>query len=217
MIRLQNLSKTYWARGRSQVVIDDLTIELPTGRSIALLGGNGAGKSTLLQIISGLVPPDRGSVSSDGSISWPVGLGNSFHPQMSGEQNTRFVARVYGVDTAELVDFVHGFSELGDHFLNPVKTYSSGMRARLAFGLSMGIQFDTYLIDETTSVGDARFNRKSRAVFKERMRTAGAIMVSHQTRTIRNFCDSGLVLHNGKIHYFDDLETAIQTHHDLNG
>ncbi|MCF2870958.1 ABC transporter ATP-binding protein [Octadecabacter sp. G9-8] len=217
MIHLQNLSKTYWSRGAPHRVIDDLTITLPTGRSIALLGANGAGKSTLLQMISGLVPPDTGELHSDGTISWPVGLGNSFHPQMSGEQNTRFVARVYGVDTDELIDFVYGFSELGAHFLNPVKTYSSGMRARLAFGLSMGIQFDTYLIDETTSVGDARFNRKSRAVFMERIKHASAIMVSHQTRTIREFCDSGLVLHNGKAHYFDVLEDAITAHLDLNG
>lgn len=217
MIRLNNLSKTFWVRGKPRVVIDNLDIELPTGRSLALLGRNGAGKSTLLQIISGLIPPDTGSVWSDGTISWPVGLGNSFHVQMTGEQNVRFVARVYGVDSEELIEFVRDFSELEEQFLNPVKTYSSGMRARLAFGLSMGIQFDTYLIDETTSVGDARFNRKSRAVFLERVKNAGAIMVSHQVKTMRNFCESGLVLHNGKIQYFEDLEEAIALHLKLNG
>lgn len=216
MIRLENLSKTFWVRGKPQVVIDNLDITLPTGRSLALLGRNGAGKSTLLQIISGLIPPDTGRVWSDGSISWPVGLGNSFHAQMTGEQNTRFVARVYGVDTEELIHFVRDFSELGSQFQNPVKTYSSGMKARLAFGLSMGIQFDTYLIDETTSVGDARFNRKSRAVFLERVKDAGAIMVSHQVKTMREFCESGIVLHEGKIRYFEDLEEAIDLHLKLN-
>ena len=135
---------------------------------------------------------------------------------MSGEQNTRFVARVYGIDTTELIDFVLDFSELGQQFHNPVKTYSSGMRARLAFGLSMGIQFDTYLIDETTSVGDARFNCKSRAVFQDRIKNAGALVVSHQTRTLRDFCESGLVLHNGQATYLETLEDAIALHLDLN-
>jgi len=136
---------------------------------------------------------------------------------MTGAQNTRFVARVYGVDTDDLHDFVLDFTELGNQFDNPVKTYSSGMRARLGFGLSMGIQFDTYLIDETTAVGDARFNRKSRAVFLERVKNASAIMVSHQLNTVRNFCDSGVVMHGGKLTYFEDLEEAIALHQKLNG
>lgn len=217
MIQLQNLTKTFWTNGTPRTIIDDLSIDLPTGRSVALLGGNGAGKSTLLQIISGLMDADRGEVRSNGTISWPVGLGNAFHPQMTGAQNTRFVARVYGVDTEQLITFVAGFAELGAQFNAPVKTYSSGMRARLAFGLSMGIPFDTYLIDETTSVGDARFNRKSRAVFLDRIQNAGALLVSHQMPTVRAFCDSGLVLHNGKARFFDNLEDAIETHLSLNG
>lgn len=217
MIRLENLSKSFWVRGKQQVVIDHLDVTLPTGASLALLGRNGAGKSTLLSIIAGVLPADSGTVTSDGTISWPVGLGNTFHPQMSGAQNTRFVARVYGVDTEALIHFVHDFSELGDQFYNPIKTYSSGMRARLGFGLSMGIKFDTYLIDETTAVGDARFNRKSRAVFLERVRNSSAIMVSHQMNTIRDFCDSGIVLHEGRLHAFDDLEEAIALHEKLNG
>lgn len=217
MIRLENLSKTFWVRGRPRHIMRNLTLELPTGRSLALLGRNGEGKSTLLQIIAGITPADTGRVISDGTISWPVGLGGTFHPLMSGAQNTRFVARVYGVDTEALQAFVLDFSELGPQFYNPVKTYSSGMKARLGFGLSMGIAFDTYLIDETTAVGDARFNRKSRAVFQERVKTASAIMVSHQMKTVRNFCDSGLVLHEGQLSYFEDLEAAIAYHQKLNG
>ena len=217
MIRLENLSKSYWVRGQERVVIDHLDLVLPTGKSLALLGRNGAGKSTLLSIIAGILPADTGRVTSDGTISWPVGLGGTFHPQMSGAQNTRFVARVYGVDTDSLEHFVQDFAELGPQFYNPVKTYSAGMRARLGFGLSMGIQFDTYLIDETTAVGDARFNRKSRAVFLERVRNASAIMVSHQMNTIRNFCDAGIVLHEGKLAYYPDLEEAIDLHLELNG
>lgn len=217
MIELQNLSKTFWVRGRPRQIVSNLNLILPTGKSLALLGANGAGKSTLLNMIAGILPPDTGQIISDGTISWPVGLGGTFHPQMTGAQNTQFVARVYGVDTDGLLAFVQDFSELGGQFHNPVKTYSSGMRSRLGFGLSMGIKFDTYLIDETTAVGDARFNRKSRAVFLERVKDASAIMVSHQMKTVRNFCDSGIVLHDGKLTYFDDLELAIALHKKLNG
>ena len=217
MIRLENLSKAFWNRGHKKVIFDGLTLTLPAGKSLALMGRNGAGKSTLLDIIAGTLPPDTGRVITDGTISWPVGLGGTFHPQMSGAQNTRFVARVYGVDTEELMAFVQSFSELGSDFFNPVKTYSSGQKARLGFGLSMGIKFDTYLIDETTAVGDARFNRKSRAVFKERVKNASAIMVSHQMNTVRDFCDSGIVLTGGQLEYYEDLEQAIARHLQLVG
>lgn len=217
MIRFENLSKSFWFRGKQRVIIDQLDLTLPTGKSLALLGRNGAGKSTLLNIIAGVLPPDTGRVYSDGSLSWPVGFGGSFNPQMTGAQNARFVGRVYGVDTDSLLAFVQDFSELGIQFHAPVRTYSSGMKARLGFGLSMGIRFDTYLIDETTAVGDARFNRKSRAVFLERVKNASAIMVSHQMNTIRNFCDSGVVLTDGKLEYYPDLEDAIERHMYLVG
>lgn len=217
MIRFENLSKSFWLRGEQRVVIDHLDVTLPTGKSLALLGRNGAGKSTLLNIIAGILPPDTGRVVSDGSISWPVGFGGSLHPQMTGAQNVRFVGRVYGVDTDSLSAFVEDFSELGKQFHAPVHTYSSGMRARLGFGLSMGIKFDTYLIDETTAVGDARFNRKSRAVFLERVKDASAIMVSHQMNTVRSFCDSGIVLTDGRLEYYPDLEDAITRHLELVG
>ena len=156
MVRFENLSKSFWLKGEEKVVIDQLNLTLPTGKSLGLLGRNGAGKSTLLDIIAGVQPPDTGRVISDGTMSWPVGFGGSFHPQMTGRQNVRFVARIYGVDTGGLLDFVLNFSELGRMIDSPVKTYSQGMRARLGFGLSMGIQFDTYLVDEVTAVGDKR-------------------------------------------------------------
>ena len=217
MIRFENLSKSFWIRGRRKQVIDNLNLTLPTGRSLALLGRNGAGKSTLLEIIAGLQVPDTGRVVTDGTLSWPVGFGGSFHPQMTGAQNVTFVGRVYGVDTEALRAFVMDFSELGDHFFVPVKTYSQGMRARLGFGLSMGIKFDTYLVDEVTAVGDGSFNRKSRAVFLERMKHSSAIMVSHQMGQLRNFCDSGVVLDRGRLSYFEDLEEAIALHEKIIG
>lgn len=215
MVRFENLSKSFWIRGREKVVIDKLNVTLPTGKSLGLLGRNGAGKSTLLDIIAGVQPPDTGRVVTDGTMSWPVGFGGSFHPRMTGRQNVRFVARIYGVDTEGLMDFVLGFSELGRMIDSPVKTYSQGMRARLGFGLSMGIKFDTYLVDEVTAVGDASFNAKSKAVFLDRVQNASAIMVSHQMNKLRNFCDAGVVLNNGKLEYFNDLDDAIKRHEEL--
>lgn len=212
VIRFENLTKSFWIRGERRVVIDDLTLTLPTGRSLALLGRNGAGKSTLLQMIAGTMRPDSGRITSDGTISWPVGFGGSFHPELTGAQNVRFIARIYGVDTDGLLAFVADFAELGKFFHVPVRTYSSGMKSRLTFGASMGIRFDTYLVDEVTAVGDASFKRKSRAVFVDRMRHSSAILVSHSMNQVRQFCDAGIVLENGQMQYFDDLEEAIAMH-----
>ncbi len=215
MIRFENLSKSFWVRGSRKTVIDNLNLTLPTGASLALLGRNGAGKSTLLQLISGTLSPDHGRILSDGTISWPVGFGGSFHRELTGAQNARFIARIYGVDTDGLQDFVEDFAEIGKHFHMPVRSYSSGMRSRLAFGISMGIQFDTYLVDEVTAVGDAAFKRKSRAVFQERMRSSSAILVSHDMAQVREFCNAGIVLENGELTYFDDLEEAVKYHQKL--
>lgn len=212
MIRFENLTKGFWVQGEYKVVIDDLTIDLPTGKSLALLGRNGAGKSTLLQMIAGTVSPDDGQIVSDGSISWPVGFRGSFHRDLTGAQNIRFIARIYGVDTEELLAFVEDFAEIGEQFYEPVRNYSSGMQARLAFGASMGIHFDTYLVDEITAVGDARFKRKSRAVFRQRMTVSDAIMVSHDMAQVRQFCDAGVVLDQGRLTYFENLEEAIALH-----
>ncbi len=212
MIRFENLTKSFRLRGERKVVIDHLNLTLPSGRSLALLGRNGAGKSTLLQMIAGTMRPDSGRVVSDGSISWPVGFAGSFHRELTGAENVRFIARIYGVDTDGLLAFVEDFAELGKFFHMPVRSYSSGMRSRLTFGASMGIHFDTYLVDEVTATGDAAFRRKSQAVFADRMQTSSAIMVNHSMNQVREFCDSGLVLENGQVQYFDDLEEAIEVH-----
>jgi capsular polysaccharide transport system ATP-binding protein len=214
MIRFENLTKSFFVRGQRQVVINDLDLTLPTGTSLALLGRNGAGKSTLLQIIAGTMKPDSGRVVSDGSISWPVGFGGSFHRELTGAQNVRFIARIYGVDTEELIEFVRDFAGLGPHFHMPLRSYSSGMKSRLAFGTSMGIRFDTYLVDEVTAVGDAAFKRKSRAVFAERMKNSSAVLVNHEMGQLREFCDAGIVLEGGSLQYFDDLDEAISVHQD---
>ena len=165
-----------------------------------------------MSIIAGNMRPDAGQVLSDGTISWPIGQTGAVHPQMTGAQNARFLARVYGVDSGELVEFVEDFARLGEHFHMPVRTYSSGMKARLAFGLSMGVKFDIYLIDEVTSAGDAAFRARSAALFHERMATSDAIMVNHNLNDLKEFCDAALILEHGKLSYFDDLEEAIELH-----
>ena len=168
-----------------------------------------------MRMISGTLAPSGGHIHHDGTVSWPVGFAGSFHPELTGAQNTRFIARIYGCDTEELADFVADFAQLGAHFRLPFRTYSSGMRSRLAFGVSMGIRFDTYLIDEVTSVGDAAFQARSRDLLKARTQEAGAIVVSHGMGMIRQLCTSGAVLENGQLQYFEDIEDAIE-HHEAN-
>jgi capsular polysaccharide transport system ATP-binding protein len=212
VIRLQNLSKTYRVNGVPTEIADDITVTFPTGSSVALMGRNGAGKSSLLKIISGVMRPTAGEVISDGTISWNVGFAGSFHPDLTGAQNVRFVARIYGVDTDALQAFVAEFAELGHHFRQPFRTYSAGMRARLAFGVSMGIRFDTYLIDEVTSVGDAAFRLRSEQMLHDRLKESSAIVVSHSVGMLRQICTSGAVLEAGKLQYFEDVEDAIEVH-----
>lgn len=215
MIQLQNLCKTFLLKGRRKIVADDITATFPSGTSVALLGRNGAGKSTLLRMIAGTMSADSGRIVSTGSISWPVGFAGSFHGDLTGLQNVRFIGRIYGVDTDDLVESVRDFSELGQHFDLPVRSYSSGMRSRLAFGVSMGIDFDTYLVDEVTSVGDASFKAKSISIFTERMRNRGAIVVNHNPEAMRKMCDHGAVLENGRMTYYHDLEEAIEHHLEI--
>jgi capsular polysaccharide transport system ATP-binding protein len=189
-------------------------VTFPTGVAVGLMGRNGAGKSTLLQLMAGTTDPTAGEVLSDGSVSFPVGLASSMHPNMTGAQNVRFVARIYGVDTDALTDFVRDFADIGNHFNLPVRSYSSGMRGRLSFGVNMGLKFDTYLIDEVTAVGDASFVQKSRDVFLSRMQDSGAVFVSHSMGVMRRMCTAGAVLENGNLSYFDDIEDAIAMHED---
>ncbi|MEP5152075.1 ABC transporter ATP-binding protein [Planktotalea sp.] len=212
MIVLRNLTKTFYTNGVRKTVANNINFTFPTGVSVGLMGRNGAGKSTLLQLLAGTTEPTSGEVLTTGSISFPVGIASSMHPHLSGAQNTRFVARIYGVDTDALVEFVRDFAEIGHHFDVPVRTYSSGMRSRISFGINMGLKFDTYLIDEVTAVGDANFIQKSRDVFNERMRSSGAIFVSHSVGQMRQMCNAGAILENGTLTYFEDIEEAIAQH-----
>ena len=212
MIRFENVSKTFVMEGKRKTIMENVSMTFPSGRSVGLLGRNGAGKSTLLKMIAGTEPPSSGKISSSGSISWPVGFAGSFHPELSGAQNCRFIGRIYGVDTDELIAFVEDFAGLGVHFHLPLKTYSSGMKSRLAFGASMGIAFDTYLVDEVTAVGDASFKSRSDALFKQRMRDAGSVVVSHSMNQIRQLCDAVVILEDGHLTFHDDVDRGIREH-----
>lgn len=212
MIQLQNVTKTFVSDGIETCVARDLNLSFPDGASVALLGRNGAGKSSLLRMIAGTMQPTSGRVLVGGNISWPVGFAGSFHGDLTGLQNTRFVARIYGVDSDQLVRFVAGFSELGDKFFLPVRGYSQGMRARLGFSLSMGINFDTYLIDEVTAVGDGAFRGKCEETLSERLAQRSAIVVSHSLGFLKRVCDAGVVIEDGQATWFDDVGAAIALH-----
>jgi capsular polysaccharide transport system ATP-binding protein len=212
MIEFRNVSKAFDTQIGYKVIMRGVNLKLDTTHSIGVLGRNGAGKSTMLSMIAGTQDPDEGQIYRDVSISWPLGFAGSFHKNLTGAQNVRFVARIYGVDTDALLDYVAWFSELGPFLYDPVINYSSGMRARLAFGCSMGVAFDVYLVDETTSVGDDAFRRKCKAVFADRLSRSRMIMVSHSMNTLRGYCRSGVVLEHGTLTYFDDIEEAIEQH-----
>ncbi|WP_439141815.1 ABC transporter ATP-binding protein [Pseudooctadecabacter sp.] len=212
MIEFRNVTKSFVTDSRTRTVISDLTLKLEGRRSLGLLGRNGAGKSTLLSMIAGTSEPTTGQIITQGRVSWPVGFAGSFHPDLTGLQNCRFIARIYGVDTDALVDFVEEFADLGSHFRLPLRTYSSGMKSRLAFSVSMGIEFDIYLVDEITAVGDAAFRASSDRLFRERTKSASAVVCSHSLDQIKLLCDCALVFGPNDIRFFEDLDDAIRTH-----
>lgn len=203
------MSKSYALPGGTRHILRNMTLDLPGDRSVAIVGRNGAGKSTLLRMVSGILNPDRGVIERVGKVSWPLGFSGGFHPALTGRQNARFIARVYGADTDEMVEFVEDFSELGGFLDMPFQTYSTGMRARLAFGVSMAADFDWYLVDEITAVGDKIFKEKCRRAFEEKLSSAQLLMVSHSDATLRDYCEAGLMLNNGEAWYFEDLNDAL--------
>jgi capsular polysaccharide transport system ATP-binding protein len=210
MIELRKVRKTYHIKERRRVILDGVSHCFVPGVNTGILGRNGAGKSTLLRLIGGEEAPDSGRIIRTSRISWPIGFSGCFHGQLTGRENLRFVSRIYGVPIKQVTAFVEEFSELGPYMDMPVRVYSSGMRAKLAFGLSMALEFDFYLIDELTAVGDASFQDKCRAVFNARKARSTLLVVSHNIETIRQHCDRALVLDQGTLIPFEELDRAIE-------
>lgn len=213
MIELRNVTKSYLHhRGGRRTVFRDLSFVIPAGRNIALIGRNGAGKSTLMRLLGGIDVPDRGQIVTDKKISWPVGLAGGFQGSLTGRENVKFVSRVQGItgdNMRKVVRSVEEFAEIGEYFDLPVKTYSSGMRGRVAFGLSLAFDFDYYLVDEAMSVGDAHFRDKAARAFKDRVGKSNLILVTHGMGQVRKMCDFVLLLKDGKVHPYDNVEEGI--------
>lgn len=210
MIHLVNVSKQYATWAGDRIILYPTSLSIPTDRGVAVLGRNGAGKSTLLRMISGVETPDQGRIIRTASLSWPIGYGGGISPHMTGRQNVRFIARLHHADEEETVAFVEEFSELGPYLDEAVGTYSSGMRGRLSFGVSLAIDFDCYLIDEATSAGDQWFQEKCAAAFAERRRKSlGLMMVSHNPHTVERYCEMGMVLYRGQLVPFANLDEAV--------
>lgn len=209
MIVCRNLSKSYFHGGRRKQVFKDLDMTVRRGDRVALLGRNGAGKSTLIKLIGGVEMPTSGSVKRSMSVSWPLGFNGGFQGSLTGYDNVRFIARIYDREYLEIKDFVEEFTELGRQLKMPVKTYSSGMRARLAFALSLAIEFDCYLIDEIILVGDHNFQRKCHIELFEKRTDRAMILASHSLETVRRFCNHAFLLNNGEGISFNDVEQAV--------
>lgn len=221
MIEIRGLAKRYRTlHGPGPWVLRDVSLTFPAHANVGLIGRNGAGKSTLLRLIAGIDRPTRGEVRRNCRVSWPLGLAGGLHGQMTGRQNVRFVCRVHGVPEQEISDYessVEDFAELGDAFDEPISTYSTGMGARLRFALSLVFEFDVYLSDELTAVGDAVFRTKAQKAFRALADRAGLIMVAHQDNVLRQFCHSGVWLEDGRAYWFDDIEEALKAYHQSIG
>jgi capsular polysaccharide transport system ATP-binding protein len=215
MIELRNVSKSYAVKNGLRHVLRDVSLLIPSRTNIAVLGPNGAGKSTLLRLIGGTEPADSGTIITDSEISWPLGLASGFQGSLSGRQNVQFVCRINGLSvsqTQEVIRQVTEFMEVGEYFEMPINTYSSGMRARLSFGLSMVFDFDVYLVDELTSVGDAIFREKAKLAFERIRQRASLIFVSHNLKTLRQSCDSALFLRDGMVDYYKNIDEGVEAY-----
>jgi len=219
MIVLENVTKFYKTNDSKKYILKDVSITLPSGVNIGILGRNGAGKSTLLRMLGGIDYPNSGTIRSDNTFSWPMGLAGGFQGSMTGRQNVRFVCRIFSKSEEEvkrIIQKVQEFSELDKYFDMPIKTYSSGMKSRLSFGLSLEFDFDYLLIDETLSVGDAKFRQKSKQALMKKIEKSNVLMVSHAMPDLRAICDAGIVVNDGSMEYYDKIDDAIKRYNEIN-
>ena len=216
MIEVRNLTKSYFFEGKKHMVLNNISFKINKGESTAILGKNGAGKSTLLRLLGGIDFPDSGEIKKDCSISWPVGLTGGFQGSLTGFENVKFVCKIFNFnkknEIQEKILKVEEFAELGDSFYKmPFKNYSSGMRSRVSFGLSMAFDFDVYLIDEVKNAGDQRFRDKSKKILIGKKKYSDFLMVDHNLQSLK-FCDKAIVINNGSVLEFTKVEEAISTH-----
>lgn len=208
MIAVEHVSKRYRTRQGWKTVLDDISFSLQKGEKIGILGRNGAGKSTLIRLLSAVESPTEGEIRRTMSVSWPLAFSGAFQGSLTGMDNLRFICRIYNVDIDYVRQFTEEFSELGTYLHEPVKRYSSGMKARLAFALSLAVEFDCYLIDEVIAVGDSRFADKCKHELFERRKDRSIILVSHSERAMKEYCDHAMVLDAGKLYQFDNMNLA---------
>lgn len=213
MIELQSVSKKYLTRTGPKTVLRDLNLLINPSEKVGILGRNGAGKSTLIRLVSGAERPTSGRILRNMSVSWPLAFGGAFQSALTGADNIRFICRVYGVSIEDKIEIVNDFAELGQYLYEPLKNYSSGMMARLAFGISMAVDFDCFLIDEVVAVGDARFQEKSKTELFEKRGHKSMIIVSHDAQFVREHCHRVYVLEKGAINGFDDMDEAYHFYH----
>lgn len=212
MFELRGVTKSYKFKGVRKHILENINYSFPEGKNIAIMGPNGAGKSTLMRLLAGIEPPDRGRVIRNARTSWPMGFSGGFNGSMTGTENVRFVSRLYGADIKKVMKYVEDFSDLGESFRLPIRTYSSGMKSRLAFGLSMAIDFECYLIDEITAVGDKAFKERTKEVFKTKMASSNIVMISHSMSTIREYCECGIFLEDRGFTYYSSVEDLISVY-----
>lgn len=215
MITFENVSKTYHIRRFSKQVLRDVSFQIRPGEGLGICGANGAGKSTLMRLIAGVEMPTSGKVTRGMTTSWPIGYTSCFQSSLTGADNCRFIARIYGMPIQPLLDFVEEFAQLGAYFHQPINTYSAGMSARLAFGVSLAIDFDCYLVDEVTAAGDARFRQRCHDELTRRRDTGTLVMISHDPSVLRAYCDRGAVLNDGIVTFYDTIDEAIAVHEEL--
>jgi capsular polysaccharide transport system ATP-binding protein len=215
MIIVENIHKRYQTdHGAGKWVLQGVSFTIPPKLSVGLIGANGAGKSTLLRIVGGVDHPNKGHVERHCRVSWPMGFGGGLQGSLTGRQNAKFICRIHGHedDIPDRLAYIQDFAEIGDAFDEPIKTYSSGMKSRLQFGLSLAFDFDVYISDEVTSAGDAAFKKKAAAAFKNLADHASLVMVSHSDGTLKQFCSAGIWIHEGKAHWFDQIDDALKAY-----
>jgi len=213
MIRFEKVSKVYHVGKFAKTVFRDVDFEIPDRASLGICGANGAGKSTLMRLISGVEAPTRGRILRNMTCSWPIGYTSCFQSTLTGADNARFISRIYGRDENELLDYVEDFAQLGPYLYQPIYTYSAGMSARLAFGVSLAIDFGCYLVDEVTGAGDERFRQKCEEALMHRRDNGTLVMISHDSGTLRSYCTIGAVLSKGELSFYETIEEAIERHH----